>query len=140
MRVVLDTNVIIAAFAARGLCSEVFEVCLTNHTIVTSEHILLEVEKGLVKKIHLPGNITASIIDYLRDIAEIFEPQHIEDSACRDIDDSKIIGTAVSGNARLIITGDDDLLTLKKFMKIDIVTPREFWNRLKKITGHVEED
>jgi putative PIN family toxin of toxin-antitoxin system len=132
MRVVLDTNVIIAAFAARGLCSEVFEVCLTNHAIVTSEHILLEVEKGLVKKIHLPGTIIASIIDYLRDITEIFEPQPIKGSACRDIEDLKIIGTAVSGNAQLIITADNDLLTLKKFMKIDIVTPREFWNRLRK--------
>ena len=132
MRVVLDTNVIIAAFAAHGLCSEVFEVCLTSHTIVISEHILSEVERGLIKKIHLPKNITASIMDYLRDIAEIFEPQLIEDSACRDIEDRKIIGTAVSGNAQLIITGDDDLLTLKKFMKINIVTPREFWNRLRK--------
>ena len=132
MRAVLDTNVIIAAFAAHGLCSEVFEVCLTGHTIVISEHILSEVERVLIKKIHLPRNITASIMVYLRDVAEIFEPQVIEDSACRDIEDRKIIGTAVSGDAQLIITGDDDLLTLKKFMKIDMVTPREFWNRLRK--------
>jgi putative PIN family toxin of toxin-antitoxin system len=131
MRVVLDTNVIIAAFAAHGLCSEVFEVCLTGHTIVISKHILSEVERGLTKKIQLPKNITASIIDYLRDIAEIFEPQLVEDSACRNIEDRKIIGTAISGNAQLIITGDNDLLTLKKFMKINIVTPREFWNRLR---------
>lgn len=132
MRVVLNTNVIIAAFAARGLCSEVFEVCLTGHTIVISEHILSEVERGLVKKIHLPRNMADSIIDYLRDVAEMFEPQVIECSPCRDTEDLKIIGTAVSGNAQLIITGDDDLLTLKKFMKINIVTPREFWNRLRK--------
>jgi putative PIN family toxin of toxin-antitoxin system len=132
MRVVLDTNVIIAAFAAHGLCSEVFEVCLTSHTTVISEHILSEVERGLIKKIHLPKNITASIIDYLRDIAEIFVPQQIEDYACRDIEDRKIIGAAISGNAHLLITGDNDLLTLKKFMKTDMVTPREFWNRLRK--------
>jgi putative PIN family toxin of toxin-antitoxin system len=132
MRVILDTKVIIAAFATRGLCAEVFEVCLTGHTIVISEHILSEVERGLIKKIHLPGNITDSIIGYLGDISEIFEPQVIEGSVCRDVEDRKIIGTAVSGNARLIITGDDDLLTLKKFMKINIVTPREFWNRLRK--------
>jgi len=132
MRIVLDTNVIIAAFAAHGLCSEVFEVCLTSHTIVISEHILSEVERGLIKKIHLPKNITASVIDYLRDIAEFFEPQLIEDSACRDIEDRKIIGTAINGNAHLLITGDNDLLTLMKVMKTDIVTPREFWKRLRK--------
>src|SRR4030065_1268660 len=103
MRVVLDTNVIIAAFATRGLCSEVFEVCLTSHTILISEHILSEVEKGLIKKIHLPKNITDSIIDYLRDVAEMFEPQPIEGSPCRDIEDLKIIGTAVRGKAQLRI-------------------------------------
>jgi len=132
MRVVLDTNIIIAAFAAHGLCSEVFEVCLTGHTIVISEHILSEVERGLIKKIHLPKNITASIMDYLRNITEIFKPQPIKGSACRDIEDRKIIGAAISGNAHLMITGDNDLLTLKKFMKTDIVTPREFWSRLRK--------
>jgi predicted nucleic acid-binding protein len=45
MRIVLDTNVIVAAFAARGLCADVFEVCLENHTIIISEFILSEVEK-----------------------------------------------------------------------------------------------
>src|SRR4030067_3004248 len=132
MRAVRDANVIIAAFAAHGLCSEVFEVCLTSHTIVISEHILSEVERGLIRKIYLPKKITASIIDYLRDIAEMFEPQPIEGSPCRDIEDRKIIGTAVSGHAQLIITGDDDLLTLKKFRKINTVTPSEFWSLLRK--------
>lgn len=50
---------------------------------------------------------------------------------CKDISDIKIIGTAVSGNAKFIITGDNDLLVLKRYGKIEIITPREFWNRLK---------
>jgi predicted nucleic acid-binding protein len=69
---------------------------------------------------------------YLRDIAKLFEPEYIEDSVRRDIDDRKIIGTYVSGNTRPIINGYDDLLSLKKFMKIDVVTPKEFRNLLKK--------
>ncbi|MCI2426382.1 PIN domain-containing protein [Candidatus Acetothermia bacterium] len=62
MRVVLDTNVIVAAFAARGLCAEVFEVCLTDHGIVLSEHILSEVAEKLIDKICLPPNIVQEII------------------------------------------------------------------------------
>jgi putative PIN family toxin of toxin-antitoxin system len=131
VRVVLDTNVIVAAFASRGLCSEVFEVCIAEHTIVTSEFILSEVKEKLINKVHLPRNISLAIIDYLREITEIFKPEHVDSHICRDIDDLKIIGTAISGNARFIITGDEDLLALKKYGESEIITPREFWSRLK---------
>ncbi|MBI4690766.1 MAG: putative toxin-antitoxin system toxin component, PIN family [Nitrospirae bacterium] len=131
MRVVLDSNVIVAAFAARGLCSEVFEVCLSGHSIVISEHILSEVKTSLIKKIRLPESVIKDIIGYLRDEAERVKPCELTDSPCRDKDDDIIIGTALSGNAEFIISGDDDLLVLKKYKGIDIVTPREFWSRLK---------
>ena len=131
MRVVLDSNVIIAAFASRGLCSEVFEVCLSGHDIVISEHILSEVKTNLLKKIRLPESIVKDIIGYLRDEAERVKPCEIAGSPCRDKDDNIIIGTALSGNAEVIITGDEDLLVLKGYKWIDIITPREFWSRLK---------
>jgi len=131
MRVVLDSNVILAAFASRGLCSEVFEVCLSGHSIVTSEHILSEVKTNLIKKIRLPESIVKDIMEYLRDEAERVNPSELTDSPCRDKDDNIIIGTALSGNAEFIITGDEDLLVLKTYKGIDIITPREFWSRLK---------
>jgi putative PIN family toxin of toxin-antitoxin system len=131
MRVVLDTNVIIAAFASRGLCAEIFEVCLSGHTIVISEHILSEIQEKLIDKIRLPQGIVQNIIDYLRNTAEVFEPDQVE-SVCRDKDDNKIIGTALSGNATFIITGDNDLLVLKKYKGIKIITPRDYWKYLKK--------
>lgn len=131
MRVVLDTNVIVAALAARGLCSEIFEICLTDHTIVTSEHILSEIKEKLGGKIRLPQRITQDIVNYLRDQAEVVVPGELKESICRDKDDLSIIGTALSGNARFIITGDEDLLILKKYNDIEMVTPREFWKRLR---------
>jgi len=131
MRVVLDTNVIIAAFATRGLCAELFEVCLVDHTIVISEHILSEIQKKLIEKIHLPKSTVQNIIDYFRSIAEVFEPEHVE-SVCRDKDDHKIIGIALAGNARFIITGNSDLLSLKKYKSVRIINPREYWTFLKK--------
>ncbi len=47
MRVVLDTNVLVAAFAARGLCEALVAVCLQSHEVVLSEHILAELNKNL---------------------------------------------------------------------------------------------
>lgn len=132
MRIVLDTNVIVAAFATRGICSEVFEVCLSEHTIIVSEHILSEVKEKLQSKIKLPKDITHDIIGYLKESAEICEPRHVPLGICRDKDDLKIIGTALSGNADFIITGDDDLLTIRKYAKTKIVSPRKFWDYLSR--------
>ena len=131
MRIVLDTNVIVAAFAARGLCAEVFEVCVSSHILVTSEHILAEVNSAFLKKVKLPKEIVHDITDYLRDRAEIVKPDLIDDSVCRDKHDLPIIGTATKGNADFIVTGDADLLALKSYRGIAIMTPWELWNRLR---------
>jgi len=131
VRIVLDTNLIVAAFAARGLCAEAFEVCISSHTLVISEHILAEVSSALLKKVKLPKQIVHDVTNYLRDTAEKVEPEPINNSMCRDKDDLPIIGMATKGNAVFIITGDADLLALKSCRGIDIITPREFWNRLR---------
>lgn len=131
MRVVLDTNVIVAAFAARGLCAEVFEVCITGHTLVSSEHILEEVGRSLLTKVKLPKQAVRDVVDYLWETAEIVEPDPINSSLCRDKDDLPVIGTATKGNASCIVTGDADLLSLKSYQGIDIITPRDFWDRLR---------
>ena len=131
MRIVLDTNVIVAAFAARGLCAEVFEVCVTGHRLVLSEHILAEVSSALLKKIKLPKHIVRDVIGYLRSVAEVVEHDSINNSVCGDKDDLPVIGTATKGNASFIVTGDVDLLSLKEHMGIGIITPRQLWDRLR---------
>jgi putative PIN family toxin of toxin-antitoxin system len=132
MRVVLDTNVIVAAFATKGLCLDIFEVCLLDHSIIISEYILLEVKEKLIDKIHLPQSSANDIVNYLRDQAEVVIPEELHESVCRDKDDMNIIGTALSGNARFIITGDNDLLSLEKYKNVEILTPREFWSKLSR--------
>ena len=67
MKVLLDTNVIIAAFASRGLSADVLELCLSGHTVIASEHILSEVREKLTGKIALPASIADNILAYLRE-------------------------------------------------------------------------
>ena len=131
MRIVLDTNVIVAAFATRGLCAEVFEVCVTGHTLVISEHILSEVNSALVKKIKLQKSIAIDVISYLRDIGELVEPDPVDSSVCRDKDDLVVIGAAIRGKAAVLVTGDADILSLRNYQGVDFITPREFWNRMR---------
>jgi putative PIN family toxin of toxin-antitoxin system len=88
------------------------------------------VREKLIQKIRLPQAIVQNIITYLRDTSEIVQPEPINELVCRDKDDNFIIGTALGGKVKLIITGDKDLLSLEKYKGIKIVTPREFWNLL----------
>lgn len=132
MRIVLDTNVIIAAFAARGLCKDVFEVCLSQHTLITSEHILSEVEEKLSKKLKMPANIASSITKYLMEHAEMVEPEKVPKGTCRDQNDLAVLGTALAAKADVLVTGDEDLLVLKNFSETKILSPRQFWQLLSK--------
>ena len=65
MKVVLDANVLIAAFAARGLCEALFELCLEKHEIAASAALLEEVKEKLTAKIKLPGETVVEIVRFL---------------------------------------------------------------------------
>lgn len=131
MKVLLDTNVIIAAFAARGLSADVLELCLSGHTVITSEHILSEVREKLTGKIALPASIADDIIAYLREYSVLAEPLPVTDVECRDKEDLPVLGAADAGHADYLITGDKDLLVLQQYKSIRIVTPRQFWELLR---------
>ena len=55
MRVFLDTNVLVSAFATRGLCADVLRVVLAEHTFITSEIVLREVSRVLRTRIGMPS-------------------------------------------------------------------------------------
>ena len=126
-RVVLDTNVVIAAFAARGLCESVFEHCLEKHEIVSSDYLMEELRGKLDQKLKLPPETIEEILDLYTKNSRKVIPAHLDARACRDPKDIPVIGTCVSGTADFLVSGDKDLLVLKAFGSIRIVTPREFY-------------
>ena len=126
MRIVLDANVVIAAFASRGLCESVLELCLHSHEIMLSEELLEEIVRNLRQKIKLSGGIVEDISKFLREHASMVSSVPLAAEVCRDPDDVKILGLAVAANADYIVTGDKDLLVLKRFQGVPIVTPRLF--------------
>ena len=134
MKIVLDSNVIIAAFAARGLCDALFESCLGNHDIILCEEILSEIANNLKRKISLPGDVILQILQLLRSHATLVTPQKVDIKACRDKKDLMVLGSAIAGKVQYVITGDKDLLSVGKFKDIKIVDPRTFWKELKRKT------
>ena len=131
---VLDSNVVVAAFAARGgLCSSLLELCLLDHHIILSEDLLQEISRNLSKKVKLPPAAIDEVISLLKNHAEIAKPTKLSTTVSRDTDDDVVLGLGIATNSDYIITGDDDLLSLKEFQKIPILSPRWFWDLLKKV-------
>jgi putative PIN family toxin of toxin-antitoxin system len=132
MKLVLDSNVIIAAFATRGLCHALFEYCLENHEVIICEKILEEVGTKLIKKIKIPRSVAREIDSYLRDSTELVLPAEVRIPKLRDENDLPILGAAAASASSYLITGDSNLLRLKKIDKTDIVSPRSFWEEMKR--------
>ena len=128
MRIVLDANVVLAAFAARGLCESLFELCLANHEILLSEPLLDEILRNLAKKVKLDQQTIADIERLLRENGLLLEPAAVAADACRDANDLHVLGLAKAGKADYLVTGDDDLLVVKRFERCRVVTPRQFWS------------
>ena len=126
MKLVLDANVVVAAFAARGLRESILELCLDSHDIILSQHLLEEIHKNLLKKVKLPKRGADQIIALLRENSSVVKPTPLPSDSCRDPDDVPVLGTAVAAQADAIVTGDNDLLVLKRFRLIPILAPRQF--------------
>jgi putative PIN family toxin of toxin-antitoxin system len=126
MRIVLDSSVIVAAFAAHGLCEAVLELCLGSHQILVSEDLFDEVRTNLRKKLKLPTAAADDIIALLRGNGILIEPAAVSRNSCRDPNDLHILGLAAAGQASFLVTGDKDLLAVAGFKGCAIVTPRQF--------------
>ena len=131
MKVVLDTNLLLAAFATHGLCENVLSVCLMDHRLVLSEHILSELQGHLTGKFKLPEQHAEDIVVLLRDQATMVEPVDVPNEACRDRDDLPVPllpvpCTALAGEANYLVSGDKDLLDLKTISSTAILDPRSF--------------
>ncbi len=125
---IFDTNVIIAAFVSRGLCKDVFEMGISDHDCVSSAYILTECQEKLITKFKLsPAHVT-EVLSILTANFTIIEPQIPPTLKFKDPDDLPILGTAIAAKATALITGDQELLKLKKIKNTDILSPREIWN------------
>ena len=131
MKVLLDANVVVAAFAARGLCESLFELCLDSHELVLSEHLLGEIRRNMIKKVKLPPSGADDVVAFLRENSSIVKPVSLPKNVCRDADDVKVLGAAIAGDVGCIVTGDKDLLVLDQFRSIPIMTPGNFSRSLQ---------
>jgi len=131
VKVFLDTNVLVSAYMARGLCADLLRHILAEHELLTGEVNLAELRRVLAERFHAPPALVAAVDAELRDNTIIPRPGRPSPLPIRDPDDRWVLASAVDGQADMLVTGDKDLLTVADTSPIPIVDPRGCWDRLR---------
>ena len=137
MTIVFDSNVIISAFiTTSGTTKDVFLYCGERFRIIISDYIINEVSKKLRNKLGFSRTEIKEVTDFLETHTKLPltlpSPLRGEDKGEGDKKDNPILNLAVSANADFLISGDKDLLVLKKIKGVKIISPAEFWKELSK--------
>ncbi len=129
MRVFLDTNVLASALGTRGLCADVLRVILGEHEFVTGEVVIEELRRALSKKFGVPADRVKQIERFLRGYEVEPKPRRLPNLTLSDRNDLIVVASAINAEAHVLLTGDREMLALKKEPAgLRIVSPREFWN------------
>ena len=137
MRAVIDTNILLSGLLWRGAPYELLEQVRNGElTLISSPALLAELANVISRPkfdaILVRSNTSRSrTLDELHRLAEVIEPPPLPQPVCRDADDDAVLAVAIAGQADLIVSGDDDLLSLKIHQDIPIVTPAEAVQRIK---------
>ena len=130
MRVVFDTNVFVAAFAADGLCAKLLRRANKHEFVLLVCPVILEEFQGaLEKKLDATEEEIGKALALLREVSVMTgeaPPEAKPTRIVRDPDDDLILFCAVKADADFLVTGDKDLLAIGEHGKIKILDPRGF--------------
>ena len=130
MRVFFDTNVLVSAFLARGLCADLLRLVLAEHTLVTSEVVLAELRDVLSRKGRLPAQQIEAIEMFLREHPVAPRPVQTLELGLVDRDDEWVLANVLLAQAELFVTGDQGVLACSK-PPLPLVHPRACWEQLR---------
>ena len=137
LRVVLDANVYVSALirpegppgqiVKRFLGEGSFEIVLS--LAIVEETVRAFGYPRVRKYIHASVDPELWFEDVIL-LAQFVGGDYEIEGVSEDVDDDKYFAAAVEGRATLIVTGDPDLLTVKEYRGIRVVTPRGFLDLL----------
>lgn len=127
MKVVFDTNVLVAALVFPGGRGEaaVRRILDEQDQLVLSKPILDELLGVLARKFSRDAEELARVALFLSDLSLAVRPRkrlHV----VKDEPDNRVLECAVAGRADMIVTGDKNLLELREYRGVRIVSLREY--------------
>ena len=131
MRAVIDTNVLIAAPLWRGPPHALLEQVRAGTVSMVSSPALLAELVDVIGRAKFDAILRRTntsrehSLAEVRQLAEVIEPPPLPQPVCRDPDDDEVLALAIAAKVELIISGDNDLLSMKSFEGIPIIAPAE---------------
>lgn len=130
MHLTLDTNVLVSAYFWEGNERALLWDCvLGDHILVTSPHILRELEGVLTESFDVPSEDARRYLGILERVGTIVEPDERLGALPGNPADDRVISAAHEAGAGALVTGDRDLLELGTHRGLPIVTAAEIADR-----------
>ncbi len=130
MKAVFDTNVLLSAFIAEGLCAKLLLRARRRETeLFICPFIHDELVEKLTEKFHVEPTELRDVLALLAEASRTVTPSPDalpREQVCRDRDDDHVLACAKAAGATYLVTGDRDLLDLESWEGIRIVSPRSF--------------
>jgi putative PIN family toxin of toxin-antitoxin system len=102
-----------------------------EHELVVGEIVLAELERVLVDKLRMPTRQAKMVAAFVRSQGDVVRPVAPASWPRRDRDDRWVVAAAMMGRADVLVTGDRDLLDLAGEAPLPVLSPREFWDKLR---------
>jgi putative PIN family toxin of toxin-antitoxin system len=129
--IVIDTNIFISAvLSPSGTAYKAFSKAIKNFKIVHTEETYQELAQRIYKPKfdrYISNPRREDFLSSIRNQSQ-FSQTTLEIADCRDPDDNKFLELALEVQAKFLLTGDKDLLSLKTQSPYQnlIISPRDF--------------
>ena len=132
-RVVFDTNVVISAILkCQSIPRQALDLALKSGIVLFSNETLSELQEKLLQT-RFDRYVSRVIrVDFLRIFTSLTTQVTVTSivTDCRDPRDNKFLELAIDGQANYLVTGDQDLHVLNPFQSIEVLSPKQFLQRL----------
>jgi len=132
MRLVLDTNVVVAGLLWHGAPHRLLDLAIEDEAVAlySSPALISELANTLgyekfAQRIACYEIPIAALVAHYEALVILVSPIHTPRVVASDPDDDQVIACALAAEAKLIVSGDKHLLALKTYQAISIVTPAE---------------
>jgi len=130
VRVVFDTNIFISALVIPGSRAEkaILRILDGADTLLISKPILDELLSTLARKFSRDPEALSQVAVMMMEMAELVEPRNTVE-VFNDDPDNRLLECAESGRADVIVTGDKEMLLLKRYQGIQLISLRDYLAR-----------
>ena len=131
MRAVLDTNVVMSAIFFGGDPRAIVRAAISRRIELVATRAVVNEYREVAARLQqsYPGVSCRRQLAIFESALKMVRPVTLSGRVCRDPDDDAIVSCALGGKAKIICSGDEDLLALNGYRGLEILKPREFKSR-----------